>query len=154
MYKSAQASLINSALLIAGLLWSATSAHAQGSASGQQPASSESEELDELVVTGIRYSLAKSVTAKRDAEIVSDAIVAEDIGKFPQQNMAESLQRITGVQITRSKGEGQLVSVRGLDPKFTHLLYNGRELPAASGSRNFDFTILSADFVSELQVAK
>jgi TonB-dependent receptor len=154
MYKLAQASLINGALLIAGLLWSATSAHAQGSPSAQRPASGESEEIDELVVTGLRYSLAKSVTAKRDADIVSDAIVAEDIGKFPQQNMAESLQRITGVQITRSKGEGQLVSVRGLDPKFSHLLYNGRELPAASGSRNFDFTILSADFVSELQVAK
>jgi len=154
MYKLTLTVLVNSALLVAGLLWSAQPAQAQAPASGQQPASGENEELDELVVTGFRYSLAKSVTAKRDADIVSDAIVAEDIGKFPQQNMAESLQRITGVQITRSKGEGQLVSVRGLDPKFSHLLYNGRELPAASGSRNFDFTILSADFVSELQVAK
>ena len=112
------------------------------------------EAIDEVMVTGIRYSLAESVEVKRAADIISDSIMAEDIGKFPQQNMAESLQRITGVQITRSKGEGQLVSVRGLDPKFTQLLYNGRYLPAASGSRNFDFTILSADFVSELEVAK
>jgi TonB-dependent receptor len=147
MHKSALAGLINSALVIAGLLWSAMSAHAQGSPAGEAI-------IEKVEVTGIRYSLAKSVGAKRDADIVSDSIVAEDIGKFPQQNMAESLQRITGVQITRSKGEGQLVSVRGLDPKFTQLLYNGRYLPAASGSRNFDFTILSADFVSALQVAK
>ena len=146
MHKSTLAGLIKSILAIAALPLSATSAHAQTSPAGQT--------LDEVVVTGIRLSLAKSVEVKRDADIISDAIVAEDIGKFPQQNMAESLQRITGVQITRSKGEGQLVSVRGLDPKFTQLLYNGRYLPAASGSRNFDFTILSADFVSELQVAK
>lgn len=151
MHKLALARLINSALVIAGLLCGAMSAHAQG----QQSTSDAGEAtIDEVIVTGIRYSLAKSVGAKRDADIISDAIVAEDIGKFPQQNMAESLQRITGVQITRSKGEGQLVSVRGLDPKFTQLLYNGRQLPAASGSRNFDFTILSADFVSALLVAK
>ncbi len=146
MYKSALAGLINSSLVIAGLLWSAMSAHAQGAGAG--------EAIDEVIVTGIRYSLAESVGAKRAADIISDSIMAEDIGKFPQQNMAESLQRITGVQITRSKGEGQLVSVRGLDPKFTQLLYNGRYLPAASGSRNFDFTILSADFVNALEVAK
>lgn len=148
MHKSALAGLVNGALVIAGLLWSAMPAHAQGGEA------ITGEAIDEVIVTGIRYSLAKSVGAKHDADIISDAIVAEDIGKFPQQNMAESLQRITGVQITRSKGEGQLVSVRGLDPKFTQLLYNGRYLPAASGSRNFDFTILSADFVSALQVAK
>ena len=120
MHKSALAGLVTSALAIAGLLWSAMSAHAQGSASGQKPTSDAGAAkgevvMEEITVTGIRLSLAKSVGVKRNADIVSDAIVAEDIGKFPQQNMAESLQRITGVQITRSKGEGQLVSVRGLD---------------------------------------
>ena len=110
--------------------------------------------LDRVQVTGIRGSLAKSVAEKRNADIISDTIAAEDIGKFPQQNMAESLQRVTGVQITRSKGEGQAVSVRGLDPKFTQVLYNGRQLPSASGTRSFDFTILSADFVSALSVYK
>jgi iron complex outermembrane receptor protein len=153
MHKSALAGLAKSALAIAGLLWSAMSAHAQEPASTAGAAKAEVM-MEEIMVTGIRLSLAKSVGVKRNADVISDAIVAEDIGKFPQQNMAESLQRITGVQITRSKGEGQLVSVRGLDPKFTQLLYNGRYLPAASGSRSFDFTILSADFVSELQVAK
>jgi iron complex outermembrane receptor protein len=110
--------------------------------------------LDTVQVAGIRSSLAKSVSDKRDADIISDSIAAEDIGKFPQQNMAESLQRVTGVQITRSRGEGRAVSVRGLDPKFTQVLYNGRQLPSASGDRSFDFTILSADFVNALSVYK
>jgi iron complex outermembrane recepter protein len=118
------------------------------------PSGTSTADLDRVTITGIRGSLAKSVATKREADSITDSIAAEDIGKFPQQNMAESLQRITGVQITRSKGEGQSVSVRGLDPKFTQVLYNGRQLPSASGNRSFDFTILSADFISALDVYK
>lgn len=154
MNRLALAISINSVLAaVAGLASGTVSAQAQSTTTSQSGQARE-DSLEEIVVTGIRYSLARSVAVKRDADVISDAIAAEDIGKFPQQNMAESLQRITGVQITRSKGEGQLVSVRGLDPKFSQILYNGRELPAASGSRSFDFTILSADFVSALQVSK
>ncbi|HTE39341.1 MAG TPA: TonB-dependent receptor [Steroidobacteraceae bacterium] len=153
MKKLALAISINSALAaMAGLQPGTVLAQAQGAASAQSTQNQGA--VEEVVVTGIRYSLAKSADIKRSADVISDAIAAEDIGKFPQQNIAESLQRITGVQITRSKGEGQSVSVRGLDPKFTQVLYNGRELPAASGSRSFDFTILSADFISALQVYK
>lgn len=154
MNRPALATAINSALLTiiglhSGTAWAQSQSTAGQAALGQDPM-----EIEEIVVTGIRQSLARSVEAKRIADVVSDVIAAEDIGKFPQQNIAESLQRITGVQITRSKGEGQLVSVRGLDPKFTQVLYNGRQLPAASGSRSFDFTILSADFIRELQIGK
>jgi len=114
----------------------------------------EATKLEGVQVTGFSGSLAKSVADKRSAEVISDTISSEDIGKFPEQNMAESLQRITGVQITRSNGEGQYVSLDGLDPKFTEVLYNGRELPSASGSRSFDFTILSSEFVQELTTYK
>jgi iron complex outermembrane receptor protein len=110
--------------------------------------------LSGVQVSGFSGSLAKSVADKRTAETISDTISTEDIGKFPEQNIAESLQRITGVQITRSNGEGQFVSLDGLDPKFTEVLYNGRELPSASGSRSFDFTILSSEFVQELTAYK
>jgi TonB-dependent receptor len=114
----------------------------------------EATNLVTVQVNGYGGSLAKSVAIKRSAESISDTIAAEDIGKFPEQNLAESLQRITGVQITRSNGEGQFVSLRGLDPKFTEVLYNGREMPSATGNRSFDFTILSSDFVNQLSTYK
>jgi iron complex outermembrane receptor protein len=127
------------------------------SATAKKPSAAKPEEatkLDAVQVTGFSGSLAKSVADKRNAEVISDTISSEDIGKFPEQNMAESLQRVTGVQITRSNGEGQFVSLDGLDPKFTEVLYNGRELPSATGTRSFDFTILSSEFVQELTTYK
>ncbi len=74
----------------------------------------KSDELDEVIVTGIRASLQKAAELKRDAPQVMDVITAEDVGKLPDANVAEALQRVTGVQITRVFGEGQSVSVRGL----------------------------------------
>jgi len=71
-------------------------------------------EVDELIVTGIRGSLEKAAELKRAAPQVMDVITAEDVGKLPDANVAEALQRVTGVQITRVFGEGQSVSVRGL----------------------------------------
>jgi TonB-dependent receptor len=108
----------------------------------------------EIVVTGIRRSLADALKAKRDAPGIIDAVSAEDIGKFPDQNIAESLQRVPGVQITRNKGEGQGVSVRGLGGNFTRTFYNGRILPSPTAGRNFQFTSLSSDFVSRIEVQK
>lgn len=112
--------------------------------------------LEGVQVTGYAGSLVKSMIDKRSAEVISDSISSEDVGKFPEGNIAESLQRITGVQITRNKGEGRFVSVGGLDPKFTAVLYNGRELPpsASGNTRSFDFTVLTADFIRALQVYK
>src|SRR3546814_5871169 len=71
-----------------------------------------------------------------------------------EQNIAESLQRVTGVQISRNLGEGQFLSVRGLDTKFTNTLYNGRQLPSGSGTRAFDPQVLSAHFASQVDVYK
>lgn len=108
----------------------------------------------DIVVTGFRQSLQQAATIKRNASVISDVISAEDIGKFPDQNLADSLQRITGVQITRTAGEGSRVSVRGLSPDFTQTLYNGRVLSSPSGGRSFEFTNLASDFVSSVEVFK
>src|SRR3546814_787916 len=98
--------------------------------------------------------LQRAIENKRNLDVISDGIAAEDIGKYPEQNIAESLQRVTGVQISRNLGEGQFLSVRGLDPKFTNTLYNGRQLPSGSGTRAFDFQVLSANFASQVDVYK
>ena len=82
-------------------------------AQAQDAAAAPAEE-DAIVVTGIRASLAQAADIKREADQVLDVITAEDIGKLPDANVAEALQRVTGVQITRVFGEGQSVSVRGL----------------------------------------
>src|SRR6188474_1086046 len=115
-----------------------------------------SEELEEVVVTGLRGSLKASMETKRDALGVVDAINAEDIGKFPDTNLAESLQRITGISIDRRNGEGALVTARGFGPAFNLVTLNGRQMPGAdaygngdsvtsgqgAGSRSFNFANL------------
>ncbi len=132
-------------------------------------AQDQADELDEVVVTGIRGSLQQSMETKRNATGVVDAISAEDIGKFPDTNLAESLQRITGVSIDRRNGEGNAVTVRGFGPGFNLVTLNGRQLPAASvgtitgnsdnagaqgTSRSFDFSTLASEGVSGLEVWK
>ncbi|MFT4054349.1 MAG: TonB-dependent receptor [Novosphingobium sp.] len=108
----------------------------------------------EIIVTGIRRSLEDAANIKRAAPNLVEAISAEDIGKFPDRNLAESLQRVTGVQITRNKGEGSGVSVRGLSENFTRTLYNGRVLTSPNGTRGFSFTSMPTDFVSTVEVSK
>lgn len=118
------------------------------------------EPLQEVVVTGVRKSLEDAINTKREADTVVDAISAEDVGKFPTENVAESLQRVTGVQISRFRGEGQNVTIRGLPSDFTLVALNGRTLTSALGAsgssvgRSFDFTILPSEFVSKVEVYK
>src|SRR5690625_5801590 len=83
--------------------------------------------IEEVIVTGIRASIERSMDLKRDASGVIDGISAEDIGKFPVTNLAESLQRITGVSINRENGEGSKVTVRGLGPDFNLVTITGRQ---------------------------
>lgn len=126
-----------------------------------QAANQEADQLDEIVVTGIRSSLESSMNLKRDSQGVVDGIVAEDIGKFPDTNLAESLQRITGVSIDRSIGEGSKITVRGIGPDYNLVLLNGRQMPGASigdtfasNSRSFDFANLASEAVSAVEVYK
>jgi len=116
----------------------------------------DASDLDRVIVTGIRGSLESSLNLKRDSQGVVDGIIAEDIGKFPDTNLAESLQRISGVSINRTNtGEGSQVTVRGVGPAFNLVLLNGRQMPnTVSNSRAFDFSNLASEAVSKLEVYK
>lgn len=115
-----------------------------------------------IVVTGIRASLQESMDIKRSAQGVVDAISAEEMGKFPDTNLAESLQRITGVSIDRSNGEGSTVTVRGFGPEFNLVLLNGRQMPTSTlgdgasppSSRSFDFANLASEGIAAVEVYK
>jgi TonB-dependent receptor len=107
-----------------------------------------------IEVSGIRSSVAKSMDVKRSSAGVVDAISAEDIGDFPDTNLAESLQRITGVSIDRSGGEGQLITVRGFGPQFNTVLVNGRQMASENDSRAFSFDTIASELVSSLDVHK
>ena len=111
-----------------------------------------------VLVKGIRQSMASSMNMKRNATGFVDGIVAEDIGKFPDTNLAESLQRISGVSIDRSIGEGSKVTVRGVGPDFNLVLLNGRQMPTSNlGDRNgraFDFANIASEGISQIQVYK
>jgi TonB-dependent receptor len=108
-----------------------------------------------ITVTGIRGSLVRSLFDKRAAENIVDGISAEDIGKFPDQNVAESLQRITGVTIDRGEaGEGQKISIRGFGPKFNNVLFNGRSMPSDNDERGFSFDLIASELISGADVYK
>lgn len=117
-------------------------------------------DIEVITVTGMLSSIKESTRLKRDASGVVDAISAEDIGKFPDTNLAESLQRITGVSIDRSNGEGSRVTVRGFGPQFNMVTLNGRAMPASALSisggdtRAFDFQNLASGAVSSVEVYK
>src|SRR5687767_1597502 len=127
------------------------------------------DELEEVIVTGLRGSLKQSMDIKKNATGVVDAISSEDIGKFPDTNLAESLQRITGVSIDRVNGEGSAVTVRGFGPGYNLVTLNGRAMPTASiasvgqdqngdfvsgTTRSFDFSNVASEGVSQLVVYK
>src|SRR5690554_644242 len=130
-------------------------------ASAPALAQQEPVQIEEIVVTGIRGSLTTSMNVKRTSVGVVDAITAEDIGKFPDTNLAESLQRITGVSISRVNGEGSEVTVRGFGAGNNMVTLNGRTMPAAQtanggggGSRAFDFGNLASEGISGVEVYK
>jgi TonB-dependent receptor len=126
------------------------------------------QEGEEIVITGIKASLQAAMDVKRDSEGVVDAISAEDMGKFPDTNLAESLQRITGVSISRDNGEGSKITVRGFGDQNNMITLNGRMMPAAGvygggsgasgtsggATRGFDFANLASESVAGVQVYK
>jgi TonB-dependent receptor len=109
---------------------------------------------EDIVVTGTRASLERALDIKREAVGVVDSISAEDIGKFPDQNVAESLQRVPGVSIDRSQGEGRFITVRGFGPEFNTVLLNGRVLATDNDGREFSFDILPSELISGADVYK
>ena len=146
-----------------------TQAQAQAPQQAQAQAAPDATTLDSVVVTGIRGSLSQAMDIKRDSAGVVDAISAEDIGKFPDTNLAESLQRITGISIERRDGEGAQVTARGFGPQFNMVTLNGRQMPGADafgasgqvaiggvdgGTRAFNFAQLAAEAINGIEVYK
>lgn len=137
-------------------------AHAQSAATQDESAEEAPADAgDAIVVTGFRASLEAALNLKRDSVAAVDAIVAEDIAKFPDQNLAESLQRIPGISITRDGGEGRSITVRGLSSQFTRVRVNGMETiatstdgAAANRDRAFDFNVFASELFSSLVVRK
>lgn len=128
-------------------------------------AEKKDKEIEVIEVTGsFRDSLSNALNVKRQSDTAIDSIMAEDIADFPDLNLAESLQRIPGVAISRAAGEGRQITVRGLGPDFTRVRINGMEAISTSGGtdqigganrgRGFDFNTFSSDLFSSLTVRK
>jgi iron complex outermembrane recepter protein len=113
-----------------------------------------SQEVEEVVVTGIRGSLSESAEIKHNSLVILDSITSEDLGKFPDSNVAESLQRIPGVSIDRNGGEGRFVTVRGFGPEFNTVLVNGRTFASDNEGREFSFDLLAAELIYGADVYK
>ena len=131
-------------------------------APAEPPAPAADDASNDIIVNGIRASLRAAQDIKRNGQGVVDSISAEDIGKFPDTNLAESLQRITGVSIDRSNGEGSFGTVRGFGPDFNMVTLNGRAMPTSSlgdgasppSSRSFDFANLASEGIAGVDVYK
>lgn len=155
-------------MAISMVLLSVASSTTLAFAQDQQSAQAADEGTEVIEVTGIRSSLAKSLATKQDSTGFVDAITAEDVGKLPDNNVAEALQRVAGVTIQRSRGEGDFISIRGLGPDFVKGTLNGRTLLSStervdsifngnfitSTGRATDFDILPSEVVTELVVSK
>lgn len=114
----------------------------------------QDDNVEEVLITGIKASMQRAMDIKRDAKGVVEAISAEDIGKFPDTNLAESLQRISGVSIDRQNNEGSKITVRGFGSDFNLITLNGRQMPTNGSSRSFEFSDLAAETVSGVEVYK
>jgi iron complex outermembrane recepter protein len=139
-----------------------------GYAAAADTSTTPDSQLEEITVTGIRASLQQSLDIKRDSLGIVDAISAEDIGKFPDSNLAAAMERIPGVTVTRSAttltgtggtsttGDPTQITVRGFGPQFNETLYDGRQVPTAIGNvtRGFDFGSIGSEFVSQVDVLK
>ena len=120
------------------------------------------ERVEEVIVTGIRGSLRESIDVKREATGVVDALTAEDVGKFPDKNVAEALQRVPGIVVNREFGEGERVSVRGTSPNLTKTTLNGHSVATAdwfvleqlAATRTFNYLVLPSEIIGQVVVAK
>jgi iron complex outermembrane receptor protein len=143
---------------IGTLLFAASAAHAQTSTTAPAADTAESE----IVVTGIRGSLREAIDAKRDLSVIADVVTAEDVGKFPDKNVAEALQRVPGIVVNREFGEGERVSLRGTAPNLTKTLLNGHSVATAdwfildqvASTRSFNYLTLPAEIIGRLEVYK
>ncbi|WP_448551131.1 TonB-dependent receptor [Thalassotalea montiporae] len=118
-----------------------------------QESGQSAEETEVIEVRGIRSSIINALNVKRADIKIVDGISADDIGKLPNDNIAEAIQRIPGVQITRSQGRGGQIAVRGLDPRLARTTVNGQTF-AAAGFDGFNFGFVESEVASSINVYK
>ncbi|WP_312165763.1 TonB-dependent receptor [Phenylobacterium sp.] len=127
---------------------------------GAGPAFAQATQVDELVVTGIRASLQQSLETKRAADAIVDSVTAEDVGKFPNTNVAEALTMVPGVTVDRQFGQGEKVSILGTDPALNRTLLNGQTVASAdwfildTPGRTFNYALLAPQIVGRVDIYK
>lgn len=150
------------AISIMAALYLSGNAAAQEAPASASADSKNVQQLDAITVTGYRASLEKSQSVKRSANSIVDAISAEDIGKFPDTNAAESLAHLPGISVDRQFGEGEKVSINGTDPALNRVLLNGQTIasgdwggnPTDTSGRTFNYTLLSPEIIGLMEVYK
>jgi iron complex outermembrane receptor protein len=150
-----------SLLALAASLACATGASAQSTA-GARPSRTRPSTIEEVVVVGTRASLQSAMNRKKRNGTISDSIVAEDISQFPDKNVGEALGRVTGVQLARDFGEGNAVSIRGVEPDLNRVEINGMSTLSTAGNlqvyggggRSNDFRELASELVQSIDVFK
>lgn len=114
----------------------------------------DEDDIEIIEVTGIRSAQKQALFDKRHADSIMDSIAAEDLGKFPDQNISESLQRVPGITIDRNGGEGQFITVRGMGPEHNAVMLNNRVLATENDGREFSFDVIASELVSGVDVYK
>lgn len=143
---------------IAMALTAAMPAFAQEATATTETQTTNAEQLDTVTVTGYRYAIEKSLDQKRNANAIVEVITAEDVGKFPDKNVADALQRVPGVIVSRDGGEGKSVSVRGLRPDLTLTQLNGNYIATAESNgdptRSFNYMLLPSNMLGSAELFK
>ncbi|GAC17690.1 TonB-dependent receptor [Paraglaciecola arctica] len=144
--KQKKLSKISTAVILGLLSGASANLYAQESSEG---------DIEAITITGVRGSLLKSLNQKRFSNKVVDVITAEDIGKFPEANLSEALQRVPGVTLNRNPtGEGSAINLRGLGPEFTSTEVNGMLAGGSEGTRGFSFEIFPAELFNSVEISK
>jgi hypothetical protein len=143
-----------------GLALLSSAAHAQTSDTTVDTTAAAPQDDQEVVVTGFRASLAQAIETKRNADAIIDSVSAEDVGKFPNTNVAEALTLVPGVTVDRAFGQGEKVSILGTDPALNRTLLNGQTVASAdwfildSPGRTFNYALLAPQLVGRVDVYK
>ncbi len=160
----ARSALFLGASMLVMTAFAAPVAAQDAAAPSTAPGAAADSQEQEVVVTGLRGSLQRNLDIKRSSAGIVDAISSEDIGKFPDANIADSLERVPGVSVSRgvsslgglptTTGDATEITVRGFGPDFNQTLFDGRRVSTGTGNRGFDFSTVGADFVGEVDVLK
>ena len=114
----------------------------------------EKKDVEVIEVSGVRSSLTSALAAKKGSSSVSDSIIAEQIGKSSDENIAQALSRISGVSLDRNGGDSQTVTVRGVQAALNDIKLNGISMTSNTGNQAVDLSLFSADVLSRIDVVK